>query len=53
MYHDVKHTANGVFDFSPGWNILFSTQVEVFMWPKKISARDEISTQAEFQLVYM
>ena len=32
---------------------LFSTRVEVSMKPKQISAQDEISTRAEFQLVYM
>ena len=30
---------------------LFSERVEVFMQPKKVSARDEISTRDEFQLV--
>ena len=48
-----NYTANGVFDFSPGWKFLISTRVEVFMELKKNLTRNEISTRAEFQLVFM
>ena len=48
-----KYTANGVFDFSRVEIFLISMRVEVFMELKKNLTRNQISTRAEFQLVFM